>query len=53
MISEPTRRLVGGYFVTRALGEHQVKGKEAAVAVYEVLRPSRSRSRLTSTPSGG
>ncbi len=46
VISQPTQRLVGGYFVTRDLGQHRVKGKAAAVGVYEVLRPSRWRSRL-------
>ena len=30
VISEATQRLVGGYFVTRDLGQHQVKGKAEA-----------------------
>ncbi len=46
VISQQTQRLVGGYFVTRDLGEHRVKGKAEAVGVHEVLRPSRWRSRL-------
>jgi class 3 adenylate cyclase/DNA-binding SARP family transcriptional activator len=46
VISEPTQRLVRGYFVTRDLGAHPVKGKEQAVTIYEVLRPSRQRSRV-------
>jgi class 3 adenylate cyclase/tetratricopeptide (TPR) repeat protein len=45
-ISQNTQRLVSGYLVTRDLGEHQVKGKEAPVRIYEALRPSRSRSRV-------
>jgi tetratricopeptide (TPR) repeat protein len=46
VMSEATHRLVRGYFVTRDLGQHQVKGKEQDVGICEVLRPSRSRSRL-------
>jgi class 3 adenylate cyclase/tetratricopeptide (TPR) repeat protein len=46
VISETTYRLVSGYFVTRELGEHQVKGKELAVSAYEVVRPRRWRSRV-------
>jgi len=46
VISQATNRLVSGYFVTRDLGEHQVRGKEATVGLLEVLRPSRWRTRL-------
>jgi class 3 adenylate cyclase len=46
VVGDATLRLVGGYFVTRPLGQHQVKGKDAAIGVHEVLRPSGSRSRL-------
>src|SRR5262249_2770273 len=46
VISEQTHRLVQGYFVTRDLGEHQVKGKELPVHAYQVLRPNRWRSRV-------
>ena len=46
VVSEHTHRLVDGYFVVRDLGEQSVKGKEAPVRVYEVLRPVRWRSRV-------
>jgi len=46
VISEATHRLASGYFVTRDLGRHEVKGKEQAIGIREVLRPSRWRSRL-------
>jgi class 3 adenylate cyclase/tetratricopeptide (TPR) repeat protein len=46
VISEATRRLVDGYFISRDLGRQYVKGKEQAIGVHEVLRPSRRRSRL-------
>jgi class 3 adenylate cyclase/tetratricopeptide (TPR) repeat protein len=53
VISEQTQRLVSGYFVTHDLGEHPVKGIEQAVRVYEVVRPSRFRSRLAVSAEGG
>jgi class 3 adenylate cyclase/tetratricopeptide (TPR) repeat protein len=46
VISEHTHRLVGGYFVTRDLGEHRVKGREQPIRVYAALRPNRWRSRV-------
>jgi class 3 adenylate cyclase len=46
VISQQTQRLVSGYFITRDLGEHPVKGKEQAVRVYEVVGASRFRSRV-------
>ena len=46
VISQATNRLVAGYFVTRDLGEHTVRGRDAAVGLLEVLRPSRWRTRL-------
>jgi hypothetical protein len=46
LISPNAHWLVRGYFVTPALGWHQVKGKKLAVSAYEVLRPRRWRSRV-------
>jgi class 3 adenylate cyclase/tetratricopeptide (TPR) repeat protein len=45
-VSHHTERLIRGYLETRALGERQVKGKEEPVRLFEVLRPSRWRSRV-------
>ena len=46
VVSEHTHRLIEGYFVTRDLGEQEVKGKKQPVRIYEVLRPVRWRSRV-------
>jgi class 3 adenylate cyclase/tetratricopeptide (TPR) repeat protein len=46
VLSENTYRLAHGYFVTKDLGEHDIKGKELPVRVYEVVRPIRWRSRV-------
>lgn len=47
-ISENTERLVRGSFLTRDMGAHEVKGKEAPVNVYEVIRPT---ARTSSEPN--
>ena len=44
--SESTWRLAEGYFVFRDLGSFEVKGKADPLRVFEVERPSRSRSRV-------
>ena len=46
VISEATHRLVAGFFETRDLGEHAVKGYTEPVRVYEVLRTRGRRTRL-------
>jgi hypothetical protein len=46
VISEYTRRLVAGQFVTEDLGERVLKGIDAPQLVHRVLRPSGVRSRL-------
>jgi class 3 adenylate cyclase/tetratricopeptide (TPR) repeat protein len=46
VISEVTHRLVTGFFETRDLGEHAVKGYTEPVRVYEVLRARVRRTRL-------
>jgi len=45
VVSEPTRRLVEGYFILKAIGPTRVKGLNEPVAVYEVsgLGPLRTR----------
>jgi tetratricopeptide (TPR) repeat protein len=43
VISEVTHTLVTGFFETRDLGEHAVKGYTEPVRVYEVLRARRTR----------
>ncbi len=45
IISEATHRLVAGYFETRDLGEHAVKGHPEPVRVFEVLRARGRRTR--------
>src|SRR5438093_4349580 len=46
VISEATHKLVAGYFDTRDLGEHAVKGHLEPVRVIEVLRARGRRTRL-------
>jgi class 3 adenylate cyclase/predicted ATPase len=46
VIATGTRRLLGGLFEYRELGEIQVKGIESPVAVWQVLRPSAVASRF-------
>jgi tetratricopeptide (TPR) repeat protein len=46
VISEATHRLVAGFFETRDLGEHAVKGHREPVRVYAVLRTRGRRTRL-------
>jgi class 3 adenylate cyclase len=48
VISEATHTLVAGFFETRDLGEHAVKGYTEPVRVYEVLR-----ARAAHPPGGG
>jgi class 3 adenylate cyclase/tetratricopeptide (TPR) repeat protein len=46
IIAEATRRLLGGLFEYRDLGNAEVKGLDAPVAVWQVLRPSAVASRF-------
>jgi class 3 adenylate cyclase/tetratricopeptide (TPR) repeat protein len=46
VISEATHKLVMGFFDTRDLGEHAVKGHPEPERVYEVLRARGRRTRL-------
>ena len=46
VISAATHRLVAGFFETRDLGEHAVKGYPEPVRMYEVLRTRGRRTRL-------
>lgn len=46
VISEPTHRLVGGYFYTRPLGELSLKGKAEPVRAWEVVSTRVARTRL-------
>jgi class 3 adenylate cyclase len=46
LVSEVTHRLVAGFFETRDLGEHAVKGHSEPVRVYEVLQARGRRTRL-------
>ncbi len=46
VISEATRRLVGGYFYTRSLGDLTLKGRAEPVNAWEVISPRLSRTRL-------
>lgn len=47
VISTATQRLVAGFFETRDLGEHTVKGYAEPVHAFEVLRARGQRTRLT------
>jgi class 3 adenylate cyclase/tetratricopeptide (TPR) repeat protein len=46
LISEPTQRLVKGYFQLRSLGELSVKGKPEGIAAWEVLAANLAKARL-------
>lgn len=46
LISENTQKPVSGYFLTRPLGEVQVKGKSEPIKAYEVIRASGARTRI-------
>jgi class 3 adenylate cyclase len=46
IIAEATRRLLGDLFEYRDLGSAEVKGLDAPVAVWQVLRPSMVESRF-------
>jgi class 3 adenylate cyclase/tetratricopeptide (TPR) repeat protein len=46
VISEATYKLVAGFFETRNLGEHSVKGHTEPVRAFEVLRARGRRTRL-------
>ncbi len=45
-VTEDTFKLTEGLFRFEALGEKQVKGKEAPVGVYQVIAPSTRRTRF-------
>jgi class 3 adenylate cyclase len=45
-VTEDTFRLTEGFFRFEALGEKEVKGKEAPVKIYLVIAPSTSRTRF-------
>ncbi len=45
-VTEDTFKLTEGLFRFEALGERQVKGKEAPVRVYQVIAPSTRRTRF-------
>ncbi|MCX6001179.1 MAG: AAA family ATPase [Chloroflexi bacterium] len=45
-VSEDTFKLTEGFFRFEALGERQVKGKEAPVKAYRVIAPSTRRTRF-------
>jgi class 3 adenylate cyclase/predicted ATPase len=51
VISESTRRLVVGAFVTEAMGEQELKGVDGAVRCYRVVRPAGVHSRLQAAPA--
>jgi len=46
LISEPTQRLVKGYFQLKSLGELSVKGKPEGIAAWEVLVANLTKARL-------
>ncbi|MBI4639665.1 MAG: AAA family ATPase, partial [Candidatus Tectomicrobia bacterium] len=46
VISETTSRLVEGYFHTRSLGEHSLKGKAEPIRAWEVISARAMRTRL-------
>jgi len=45
-VTEDTFKLTEGFFRFEALGEKQIKGKEEAVRVYQVIAPSARRTRF-------
>jgi len=45
-VTEDTFKLTEGFFRFEALGEKQIKGKEEAVKVYQVIAPSTRRTRF-------
>jgi class 3 adenylate cyclase/tetratricopeptide (TPR) repeat protein len=53
VISEVTHRLVAGFFETRDLGAHAVKGHTAPERVYAVLRARGRRTRLEAAAERG
>src|SRR5262245_36619561 len=53
LVTASTYRLTEGYFAFRALGETQLKGVEAPLAVYEVLGAGSLRTRLQVAASRG
>src|SRR5262245_36215426 len=53
LISEATHRLVEGYFYTRFLGEHVLKGKAEPVEAWEVISARQARTRLEVTAERG
>jgi class 3 adenylate cyclase/tetratricopeptide (TPR) repeat protein len=53
VISDATHRLVEGYFYTRSLGEHALKGKAEPVGAWEVISARETRTRLEVTAERG
>ena len=51
VVSEPTRRLIEGYFILKAIGPTRVRGVSEPVAVYEVsgLGPLRTRFQVSAS----
>jgi len=45
-VSDDTFKLTEGYFRFEALGEKEIKGKEKALKVYQVIAPSSRRTRF-------
>lgn len=52
VISADALKLVKGWFVTKSIGEHQLKGLTKPIEVFEVNRESGARSRLDLSLSG-
>jgi class 3 adenylate cyclase/tetratricopeptide (TPR) repeat protein len=46
LVSEPTHRLVDGYFYTRPLGHLMLKGKAEPVRAWEIISARAARTRL-------
>jgi class 3 adenylate cyclase/tetratricopeptide (TPR) repeat protein len=46
VMSEPTQRLVEGFFEVEPLGPQMLKGVSAPIAIYRVLRPSAAPNRF-------
>jgi len=45
-VTEDTFKLTEGYFRFEALGDKEIKGKEKSLKVYQVIAPSRRRTRF-------
>jgi class 3 adenylate cyclase/predicted ATPase len=53
VVSEPTEKLVEGYFQLKSLGAAQIKGASEAVAIYEVAALGPLRTRLQASVQRG